>query len=309
MRKVIVEVRVNEGVGRDANPNVPWTPAEIAADGRACAEEGAAIIHFHARGADGASIDDYETHRDTVAGLRDACDALVHPTVGLPALRPTAVRRLENFLKLAAEGLAPDLVPVSMAPDNLALPAMKRAAAENVVAINEPSLVREVIATLYEHGMTPYIDAWNTAAMRRAAMFLNEKIFRSPPLLMVSLLNEQFIAAHKITFAQPATAEGLKEFIDILPTDAAVHWCALHSKGNILPQIPQIVAMGGHISVGLGDYAYPELGAPTNAMVVREVARAIRKCGAELASPEETRAMLGIQQTRPANSVRMARTA
>ena len=56
MRKVIIEVRTNERADRSVNPNVPWTAAEIAADGRACVEAGAAIIHYHGRSADGDCI-------------------------------------------------------------------------------------------------------------------------------------------------------------------------------------------------------------------------------------------------------------
>ncbi len=52
--------------------------------------------------------------------------------------------------------------------------------------------------------------------------------------------------------------------------------------------------MGGHVAVGLGDYAYTELGAPTNADVVREVARLARAMGREVATPDDTREMLGM---------------
>ncbi len=52
--------------------------------------------------------------------------------------------------------------------------------------------------------------------------------------------------------------------------------------------------MGGHVAVGLGDYPYTELGAPTNADVVREVARLARAMGREVATPDDTREMLGM---------------
>lgn len=35
MKKLIIEVRVNEYAMRDENPNVPWTAAEIGRDARA----------------------------------------------------------------------------------------------------------------------------------------------------------------------------------------------------------------------------------------------------------------------------------
>ncbi len=53
MKKLIIEVRVNEYAMRDENPNVPWTPDEIARDAAAIQAAGASILHFHARKPDG----------------------------------------------------------------------------------------------------------------------------------------------------------------------------------------------------------------------------------------------------------------
>jgi uncharacterized protein (DUF849 family) len=49
--KVIIEVGINEGQLRSANPNVPYSPEEIAADGRRCLDAGASVIHYHGRDA------------------------------------------------------------------------------------------------------------------------------------------------------------------------------------------------------------------------------------------------------------------
>ena len=47
--KVIIEVRINEYAMRDQNPNVPYSPEEIAGQALECWREGASIIHYHAR--------------------------------------------------------------------------------------------------------------------------------------------------------------------------------------------------------------------------------------------------------------------
>ncbi len=39
--------------GREQNRNVPWTPREVAAEAKRCAEAGASIVHIHARANDG----------------------------------------------------------------------------------------------------------------------------------------------------------------------------------------------------------------------------------------------------------------
>ena len=64
---------------------------------------------------------------------------------------------------------------------------------------------------------------------------------------------------------------------------------------SVLLAAPLGYRSGGHVAIGLGDYAYPELGQPTNAELVREVARIARGCGRELATPSEVRDALGVR--------------
>ena len=56
-----------------------------------------------------------------------------------------------------------------------------------------------------------------------------------------------------------------------------------------------IIAQGGHVSIGLGDYTYHELGQPTNAELVRRIAQIARDLGREVASPDEAKAILGMR--------------
>ena len=53
MDKIIIKGCLNGGRPRDLNPNVPWTPEEVAQEAVRCYEAGASIVHFHARHPDG----------------------------------------------------------------------------------------------------------------------------------------------------------------------------------------------------------------------------------------------------------------
>jgi uncharacterized protein (DUF849 family) len=55
-KKFILEARVNEYAMRGDNTNVPWTADEIAETSARVREEGAAMLHFHARNADGSLL-------------------------------------------------------------------------------------------------------------------------------------------------------------------------------------------------------------------------------------------------------------
>src|SRR5271167_1986429 len=79
---VIIEAAINGVTTRDRNPNVPISPAEIAADALACTAAGASVIHNH--------IDRYEMNETEAADryleawrpvLAARPDALLYPTV------------------------------------------------------------------------------------------------------------------------------------------------------------------------------------------------------------------------------------
>jgi uncharacterized protein (DUF849 family) len=55
------------------------------------------------------------------------------------------------------------------------------------------------------------------------------------------------------------------------------------------------------VQIGLGDYHYGELGAPSNAELICRVVDIAKRLGREIASPQEVRAMLGL--TAPASMV------
>ena len=70
-RKVWLEAALNGPWGRGRRPGIPITIDEVIADGVACAEAGAAVIHVHAYDVNtGRLNDDVETYRAIIAGIR-----------------------------------------------------------------------------------------------------------------------------------------------------------------------------------------------------------------------------------------------
>ncbi|ANY08239.1 3-keto-5-aminohexanoate cleavage protein [Pseudonocardia sp. HH130630-07] len=79
MQKLIIEARVNEYAMRDVNPHVPWEPEEIGKEAAALERAGASVLHFHARGSDGAPRHDVGGYAETIAAVRAAGDLAVPP--------------------------------------------------------------------------------------------------------------------------------------------------------------------------------------------------------------------------------------
>jgi uncharacterized protein (DUF849 family) len=65
---------------RELNPNIPYSPEEVASDAIATCRTGAALIHFHVRDPQtGRWVQDVphysEVYRDTDADVNSKCDA------------------------------------------------------------------------------------------------------------------------------------------------------------------------------------------------------------------------------------------
>jgi len=84
MGKVIVTCALTGAQqGKEANPNLPEQPEEIIAQGLEAWRAGAAVLHIHARDAQGKATADVAVFRQIVDGLRsEGCDAVLNLTTG-----------------------------------------------------------------------------------------------------------------------------------------------------------------------------------------------------------------------------------
>ncbi|MEO8296859.1 MAG: 3-keto-5-aminohexanoate cleavage protein [Burkholderiales bacterium] len=289
MDKLIIEVRLNEHTMRTDNPQVPWSPDEIAADAAACRAAGASIVHFHVRGPAGEPALDFETYRDGVARVRAASDVLVAPTLGPYTPQASAADRFAFAEALARAGLAPDIGPIDMGSTNFG--GINRATGwltdEDGLYLNSHAMTRHFATRMKALGIKPQLLCWNLPMLRAATLYLRAGLVDAPGWLQLSLADAS-VAHH------PATLRGLTALMDFLPTDLPLHWTLTVGGASVLPLAATAVALGGHVSVGLGDHPYPELDLPDNAGLVRRVVALAQGCGREVATPAEARQMLGM---------------
>lgn len=291
MKKLIIEARVNEYAPRTRNPNVPWSTDEIARDAAACRDAGASVVHFHARKADGSPEHAYESYRDTLAAIRARTDILIHPTLGYVTLNAPAEERLRHVRRMVEEGTPPEIAPMDMGSTNVSvldeagryLPEM-----EERVYQNSTATLHYFADRLREWRLKPYLQIWNLSFMREMERFFAVGWLDAPVFVEFVCTDNHCIGGH------PGTPKGLQAFIDFLPQQVPVEWTVCNYGGNLLPLVSQAIAQGGHVSIGLGDFHYDQLGAPTNAQLVERVARIAREYGREVATPAEARQILGI---------------
>ena len=81
MEKTIISVATTGAwPTKQNNPNIPFTPKEIANDVYECYKAGASIAHLHMRDDEGKGTMDIEKFKETVALIREKCDIALNLT-------------------------------------------------------------------------------------------------------------------------------------------------------------------------------------------------------------------------------------
>jgi uncharacterized protein (DUF849 family) len=288
--KVMIEVRCNEYTMRDRNPHVPWSAAEIGEDAARCRDAGAAVVHYHARNAaTGAPSWDVVDYAAVIKEIRASCDVLINPTLGASTI-PDPEARVAHIPELAADpATRPDIAPVDLGSFNIDPydAASKSFRNEELVYRTSVKGLRHEIDRIRGAGVAVQAVLWTVGSARLLGAFIDMEVLPEPTLAEITL-SDGWLSTH------PGTLRGLQAMVEFLPERAMV-WSVGLFGGNLLKLVTPIAELGGHLSIGLGDYPYLELGSPTNADVVAEVVRMCRAVGREPATPDDVRAALSRQ--------------
>lgn len=289
-KKVIIMARVNEYMPRDANPNVPFTPDEIAETAAECEKAGASIIHFHARTPDGAPSHDPEVYLEIVRKIRKRSSLLIDSTLGQITVRGDEARAAHIArMKSKAESRA-DLAAVDVGSTNIDTydAATKTFRTTDKTYVNTIETCMYLARQMDEAGVKPHLTCWTIPFLRAADALLDMGVFRQPAFVQFAFCEGGIVGGH------PCTIDGALAFARMIPADKRIEWTVTCKEGNLLPAAAVALERGGHLSPGIGDYPYPELGYPTNAGLVNFFAGLSRAHGRETATPDEARTMLGL---------------
>ena len=290
--KVIIEVRINEYTMREPNPNVPYSPEEIANAALACWREGASFIHYHARHPQtGAPSSNHALYAETVRRIKDKSDLLTMPTLGAWWM-PSPQERISHIVEMAKDpATKPDCAPIDMATSNVDTydPENKRFTTDETVYVNTTKTWEYFAKTIRDCGVKTVQALWNISSVRHTQAFVEMGLFDEPLYTEIVLTEGGILAGH------PGTIKGMEAFLDFIPDTPKWQWAVMSYGGNLLPIAAAAMERGGHVSIGLGDYHYRELELPTNARLVARIAQMAREMGREIATPAEAREMLGIK--------------
>lgn len=271
--------------GKEANPNLPEQPDEIIAQGLEAWRAGAAIIHIHARDANGKATSDVGIFRRIVEGLREqGCDAILNLTTG----GAIAGLPLEERIRVVSE-LRPDIASFSVGGGSLLGRYDQRAdqwVGDRFVPLFPSHAEMERVARIFqENDVRPELEVYHSGMLNNIQALLERGVLAEPLWI-------------NIVMAIPgectqATVKNLLFFVEGLPPNC--HWLvsAIGAR-NHFRMLGAIAAMGGHVRVGLEDNVYISKGelAGSNGQIVEKAIRILRDLGADPASPEEAREIM-----------------
>ena len=269
-KPLIVTAALTGGVhGKEANPNVPETPEEVAEAAAAAEEAGASILHLHAREDSGERAFSTERFQALTEAVREATDDVViqHSTGGTAA--PDALR---------AEPLrtdpAPEMASLDMGPLNRY---------DHLTSENTRALVDALHEEMQARGIKPELEVFNGGHLNESLRIWDE--LDEPPY--VNLV----FGGGTTTIPSP---RNLLNMVENVPDGAEFNVLAFGP--HQLPLTTMGILLGGHVRVGLEDNLYYRKGerAGSNAQLVERTVRIAEELGRPVASTAEAREMLGL---------------
>lgn len=248
-------------------------------------------MHFHGRRADDAPDNAPESCLETIRLVRAACPILIHPSLGYVANdadAPTRLAAVERAMERPKTRV--HLAPMDAGSINVDRwdPGRRTYTTTGLVYRNSTATLPHFAERIRRHRLNPYLVSWNVSFTRQIDTLLRMGAVGEPAFVCFCLTDGTMLPGH------PGTEAGLDAHLAFLPGGRRIVWTVVNYKGDLLRLLDKILAQGGHVPIGTGDYPYPELGLPTNAELIAHVARRARAMGREPASPEEARAILSM---------------
>ncbi len=266
-------------MGKDMNPNIPIQPEEIAEEVYRAWNEGASVVHIHARDKNGIATTDPEVFKRIDQRIREkGCDIIIEHSTS-PGREPGA--RVEDGIRSL------DAQP-EMASVDIGVQVVMRRGQELINMWTRSFIDRLLKATL-EKGIKPELEIFTPGGMEEVNVHIETGLLKKPYWIDF-VLDMQRTQQNTIRY----TPKNLMHYVDLLPPDSM--FLAMGIAGTELPAAIQSILLGGHVRVGFEDNLMYRRGvlAESNAQLVVRVVSIARELGRNPASPNEARDLLGI---------------
>ena len=300
-RKVIITCAVTGSIHTPSmSPHLPVTPDEIAQEGIAAVDAGAAILHLHARDPkDGRPSPDPDVFMKFLPRISAETDAVINITTG-GGHNMTVPQRLAAALEFA-----PEMCSFNMGSMNFGLyPILEKNInwkhdwepeylenTRDFIFRNTFKDMEFILKELGERRGTRFeFECYDIGHLYNLAHLVDRKLVK-PPLFVQSI----FGILGGIG-ADPENLVHMRRIADKLFGDS-YQWSVLAAGRHQMSFCTQAALMGGNVRVGLEDSLYIAAGemAKSNADQVAKVRRIIEDLSLDVATPDEAREILALK--------------
>jgi 3-keto-5-aminohexanoate cleavage enzyme len=268
---------------RDQCPAIPFTPADYAAEARRIVDEGASMIHIHARRPDGTpsyEVEDFRAITEAINGAVD--DVIVNYSTG--AIGVPIEKRIEYLRQLR-----PDVAALNMSSMNYAkYSARRKEFVFKAVFENSFDTIVAFLEVMNELGIRPEHECFDSG-----------HVANLDPLLDMGLLSEplQIDCVMGVTGGIRPTPRNLAHMADQIPggAEGRNNWGVIGISRDQWRLVAAAAALGGNVRVGLEDNFYLPGGemARSNGDLIARARRIVEDVGRRVATVAEARELLG----------------
>lgn len=273
MEKLIITCAVTGAeVTKEQNPSVPYTVDEVVESAYQAHLAGASIIHLHARENDGKPSHRIERFKELIDGIRKKCpDVIIQVTTG----GAVGMNRSER------------LTPTNLYPEMATLDCGTLNFGGDDIFVNTENDIKYFAKELESKKIYKELECFEKGHIDTVLRLVKQGYISKP-------LHFSFVLG-----VNGGMSGETRDFIfmkDSIP-EYATYSVAGVGKYEF-PLAEQSIIFGGHVRVGLEDNLYIEKGilAPSNRALVEKVVSIANKYNREIASPNEARAILGMEK-------------
>jgi len=280
--------------------HLPITPKEIADEAVRAADEGAAVVHIHAREpSTGKPSSELKIFKEILGDIKSRSDVVVCITTGggvgmsieervsvLPAFKPEMASFNSGSMNFGLFAAADRISQYSYEWEQPFIENTRDFVFKNTFADME-----HICKTMYDHGTKPELEIYDVGQLYNARYLLKTGVLKAP-------VHMQFVMG--VLGGIGTNIEDLlhlKRTADSLFGDQytwsviGVGYPAEFHLGSMA------IMLGGHMRVGLEDNLRVARGimAESNGELVAKAARLAAELGREIAAPQEARTILGLK--------------
>lgn len=263
-------------------PYIPLTPQEQADEIVRCCEAGASIAHIHVRDEESQASMDFDQFAETVRLVRARCDIVINLTTS-GGLGLSDEIRMKPFQLLRPEMGSFDAGTMNWA--------------HSTIFENSPRFLEKLAVSMNECQVKPEFEIFDAGMIYNVLYYMKKGLIEGNP-------HFQFVLG--APGGMTAEVRNLMFLLDTCKQHLGDNftWSALGIGRGHLPIVLAALALGGNVRVGMEDnilYRKGEL-AQSNTWFVERVKRLAAEVDKTIATPDETRAMLGLIRQLPVSA-------